>query len=73
MKYALTLNPISYGISNSVVPCCYKGPFKYYAIRRGGGGGVCQNMILYYTGGRGGKPKYDFIMRCRERGVADQI
>ena len=27
-----------------------------------GEGGVCQNMILYYTGGRQGKPKYDFIL-----------
>ena len=25
-------------------------------------GGVCQNMILYYTGGWGGKLKYDFIL-----------
>ena len=24
--------------------------------------GVCQNMILYYTRGRGCKPKYDFIL-----------
>ena len=31
-------------------------------------------MILYYLGEGGGfKPKYDFIMRCREGGVADQI
>ena len=28
------------------------GPFKYYAIGRGGRG-VPQNEILYYTGGRG--------------------
>ena len=24
--------------------------------------GVCQNMILYYTGVGEGKPKYDFIL-----------
>ena len=27
-----------------------------------GEGGVCQNMILYYTGGGGGKRKYDFLL-----------
>ena len=26
------------------------------------GGGICQNMILYYTGEGGGKPKYDFVL-----------
>ena len=28
----------------------------------GGGGGVGQNMVLYYGGGMGGKPKYDFVL-----------
>ena len=27
-----------------------------------GEGGVGQNMILYYTGGGGGKRKYDFLL-----------
>ena len=27
-----------------------------------GEGGVSQNMILYNTGERGGRPKYDFVL-----------
>ena len=35
--------------------------------RTRGEGGVCQNMILYDTGGRGGRPKYDVVL-CRGGG-----
>ena len=43
------------------------GAVQVLCNRTRGEGGVCKNMILYDTGGRGGRPKYDVVL-CRGRG-----
>ena len=38
------------------------GAVQVLCNRTRGEGGVCKNMILYDTGGRGGMPKYDVVL-----------
>ena len=38
------------------------GAVQVLRNRTWGEGGVCKNMILYDTGGRGGMPKYDVVL-----------
>ena len=38
------------------------GAVQVLCDRTRGEGGVCKNMILYDTGGRGGMPKYDVVL-----------
>ena len=44
------------------------GAVQVLCNRTRGEGGVCKNMILYDTGGRGGMPKYDVVL-CGGGGI----